>query len=118
MRTKYHYKNKQKRNKTQRKKRGQRSAASSQPYRAAEASFGGTKKVKTIFSKSFLDDKKMVDNTYIFNDNQPMGCTFRKYLNDMYLDVEEYLAALKADKTTVKQKYSEAKLQGYDIIRG
>jgi len=101
MRTKYRYKNKQKRNKTQKKK-----------------NFGGTKKVKTIFSKSFLNDKNMVDNTYIFNDNQPMGCTFRKYINDMYLDVEEYLAALKADKHTVKQKYSDAKLQGYDIIRG
>ena len=47
----------------------------------------------------------MLDNTFVFDDkkgekgqDEGVFCTFRKYLNDIYYDVEEYLAAIDANK--------------------
>jgi len=79
---------------------------------------GGTKKVRTVFSPSFLNDDKMMDNTFVYDDkkNEGMFCTFRKYLNDIYYDVEEYLSAINADKKELV-KHGNIRLQGYDIIR-
>ena len=83
---------------------------------------GGTKKVRTVFSSSFLNDNTMLDNTFVFDDRQEQGkeegffCTFRKYLNDIYYDVEHYLAAIKADEKESKA-HGKIKLQGYSMFK-
>ncbi len=79
---------------------------------------GGTKKIRTVFSSSFLNDDKMLDNTFVFDDMKEEGffCTFRKYLNDISYDVEQYLAAIKADEKESKE-HGKIRLQGYDINR-
>ena len=92
-------------------------------YKKKHSKKGGTKKIRTVYSPSFLNEGKMLDNTFVFDDkkgekgqDEGVLCTFRKYLNDIYYDVEEYLAAIDANKEE-KEKHGNIKLHGYDIIR-